>query len=99
MHTTTFSEMFSLPGGGYVIDTPGIKGFGTFDFEKEEMAHYFREIFRISADCKYNNCTHTHEPGCAVRRAVEEHLISESRYASYLNMLEDRHESKYRQGY
>ena len=93
MHTTTFS------GGGYVIDTPGIKGFGTFDFEKEEMAHYFREIFRISADCKYNNCTHTHEPGCAVRRAVEEHLISESRYASYLNMLEDRHESKYRQGY
>ena len=92
MHTTTFS-------GGYVIDTPGIKGFGTFDFEKEEMAHYFREIFRISADCKYNNCTHTHEPGCAVRRAVEEHLISESRYASYLNMLEDRHESKYRQGY
>ena len=91
MHTTTFSEMFSLPGGGYVIDTPGI--------EKEEMAHYFREIFRISADCKYNNCTHTHEPGCAVRRAVEEHLISESRYASYLNMLEDRHESKYRQGY
>jgi ribosome biogenesis GTPase len=94
MHTTTFSEMFSLPGGGYVI-----KGFGTFDFEKEEMAHYFREIFRISADCKYNNCTHTHEPGCAVRRAVEEHLISESRYASYLNMLEDRHESKYRQGY
>ena len=99
MHTTTFSEMFSLPGGGYVIDTPGIKGFGTFDFEKEKMAHYFREIFRISADCKYNNCTHTHEPGCAVRRAVEEHLISESRYASYLNMLEDRHESKYRQGY
>ena len=99
MHTTTFSEMFSLPGGGYVIDTPGIKGFGTFDFEKEEMAHYFREIFRISADCKYNNCTHTHEPGCAVRRAVEEHLISESRYASYLNMLEDQHETKYRQGY
>ena len=98
MHTTTFSEMFSLPGGGYVIDTPGIKGFGTFDFEKEEMAHYFREIFRISADCKYNNCTHTHEPGCAVRRAVEEHLISESRYASNLNMLEDRLESKYRQG-
>ena len=82
-----------------VIDTPGIKGFGTFDFEKEEVAHYFREIFQISADCKYNNCTHTHEPGCAVRRAVEEHLISESRYASYLNMLEDQHETKYRQGY
>ncbi len=98
-HTTTSSEMFSLPGGGCVIDTPGIKGFGTFDFEKGETAHYFREIFRISADCKYSDCTHTHEPCCAVRRAVEEHLVGESRYASYLNMLEDRHESKYRQGY
>ena len=99
MHTTTFSEMFDLPGGGSVIDTPGIKGFGTFDFEKEEVAHYFREIFRESAGCKYGNCTHTHEPGCAVRRAVEEHRISESRYASYLNMLEDPDETKYRQAY
>ena len=98
-HTTTFSEMFDLPYGGCVIDTPGIKGFGTFDFEKEEVAHYFREIFRESADCKYGNCTHTHEPGCAVRRAVEEHRISESRYASYLNMLEDQDETKYRQAY
>ncbi len=98
-HTTTFSEMFDLPYGGCVIDTPGIKGFGTFDFEKEEVAHYFREIFRESAHCKYGNCTHTHEPGCAVRRAVEEHRISESRYASYLNMLEDQDETKYRQAY
>ena len=99
MHTTTFSEMFDLPGGGQVIDTPGIKGFGTFDFKKEEVAHYFREIFAESANCKYGDCTHTHEPGCAVRRAVEEHLISESRYASYLNMLEDPDETKYRQAY
>ena len=98
-HTTTFSEMFDLPYGGCVIDTPGIKGFGTFDFEKEEVAHYFREIFRESAHCRYGNCTHTHEPGCAVRRAVEEHRISESRYASYLNMLEDQDETKYRQAY
>ncbi len=99
MHTTTFSEMFDLPSGGRLIDTPGIKGFGTFDFEKEEMAHYFREIFEISAECKYGNCTHTHEPGCAVLHALEEHHISESRYNSYLNMLEDQNETKYRQGY
>ena len=71
MHTTTFSEMFDLPGGGSVIDTPGVKGFGTIDFDKAEVAHYFKEIFKISANCKYNNCTHTHEPGCAVRDAVE----------------------------
>lgn len=99
MHTTTFSEMFALPEGGYIIDTPGIKGFGTFDMEKEEVAHYFKEIFAISADCKYNNCTHTHEPGCAVRQAVEDHYISQSRYQSYLSMLEDKNEDKYRQGY
>ena len=99
MHTTTFSEMFDLPEGGCVIDTPGIKGFGTFDFKKEEVAHYFREIFEESAHCKYGNCTHTHEPGCAVRQAVEEHRISESRYTSYLNMLEDQDETKYRQAY
>lgn len=99
MHTTTFSEMFALPEGGYIIDTPGIKGFGTFDMEKEEVAHYFKEIFAISADCKYGNCTHTHEPGCAVRQAVEDHYISQSRYQSYLSMLEDKNEDKYRQGY
>lgn len=99
MHTTTFSEMFDLPDGGSIIDTPGIKGFGTFDFEKEEVAHYFREIFKTSAECRYGNCTHTHEPGCAVRQAVAEHTISESRYTSYLSMLEDKNETKYRQGY
>lgn len=99
MHTTTFSEMFPVEGNGYIIDTPGIKGFGTFDMEKEEIGHYFPEIFRTSADCKYSNCTHRHEPGCAVRRAVEEHLISESRYTAYLNMLEDKEEGKYREAY
>lgn len=99
MHTTTFSEMFPVGDSGYLIDTPGIKGFGTFDMEVEEVGHYFPEIFRISADCKYGNCTHRNEPGCAVRCAVEEHLISESRYASYLSMLEDKDESKYRAGY
>ncbi|MDO4957067.1 MAG: ribosome small subunit-dependent GTPase A [Bacteroidales bacterium] len=96
MHTTTFSAMYPLEGGGWLMDTPGIKGFGTFDMEEEEIGHYFREIFRFSADCKYGNCTHTHEPGCAVRRAVEEHYISESRYTSYLSMLEDKDEGKYR---
>lgn len=99
MHTTTFSEMFALEGGGYLIDTPGIKGFGTFDMEEEEIGHYFPEIFKISAECRYGNCTHRHEPGCAVRQAVEEHYISESRYQSYLSMLEDKEEGKYRTGY
>ena len=96
MHTTTFSEMFPVKEGGYIIDTPGIKGFGTFDMEDEEVGHYFKEIFQISKDCKFSNCTHRHEPGCAVRKAVEEHYISESRYNSYLNMLEDKTENKYR---
>lgn len=98
MHTTTFSEMFELPSGGYLIDTPGVKGFGTVDFG-EDVAHYFREIFKVSEDCRYNNCTHTHEPGCAVREAVENHEISESRYASYLSILEDKSEDKYRKAY
>lgn len=99
MHTTTFSEMFPVEGDGYIIDTPGIKGFGTFDMEEEEIGHYFPEIFKVSAECKYNNCTHRQEPGCAVREAVEQHLISESRYTSYLNMLEDKEEGKYRAAY
>lgn len=99
MHTTTFSEMFPLREGGYIIDTPGIKGFGTFDMEKEEIGHYFKEIFDYSAGCRYNNCTHRNEPGCAVRKAVEESLISQSRYTSYLSMLEDKEEGKYRSAY
>ncbi|WP_195253901.1 ribosome small subunit-dependent GTPase A [Hoylesella timonensis] len=99
IHTTTFSEMIALPHGGYVIDTPGIKGFGTFDIEPEELTSYFKEIFAFSKDCKFNNCTHTHEPGCAVRTAVENHYISESRYQSYLSMLDDKDENKYREPY
>lgn len=99
MHTTTFSEMLELKDGGYVIDTPGIKGFGTFDMEPEEICSYFKEIFEYSKDCKFNNCTHTHEPGCAVLKAVEEHYIAASRYQSYLSMLEDKDESKYREAY
>lgn len=99
MHTTTFSEMIELAEGGYLIDTPGIKGFGTFDIEREELTSYFKEIFDFSKDCKFNNCTHTHEPGCAVIQAVENHYISVSRYQSYLNMLEDKDDSKYRAAY
>ncbi len=104
MHTTTFSEMISLPSapsegqgsGGFLIDTPGIKGFGTFDIEREELTSYFKEIFRFSHDCRFSNCTHTHEPGCAVLKALEDHYIAESRYQSYLSMLDDKDEGKYR---
>jgi ribosome biogenesis GTPase len=99
MHTTTFSEMLPLPGGGYIIDTPGIKGFGTFDMEPEELTSYFKEIFRFSKDCRFSNCTHTHEPGCAVLKAVEDHYIAVSRYQSYLSMLEDKDGNKYREAY
>ena len=98
-HTTTFSEMFDLAGGGTIIDTPGIRGFGTFDFEREEVSHFFREIFKIGRDCRFGNCTHTHEPGCAVRTALDNHEIAESRYLSYLSMLEDKDEGKYREKY
>ncbi len=98
MHTTTFSEMLDIPGdnAGHIIDTPGVKGFGTIDFEKSEVAHFFPEIFKVSKECKYNNCTHTHEPGCAVRNAVEQSLISQSRYNSYLSIMEDTDPDKYR---
>jgi ribosome biogenesis GTPase len=99
MHTTTFSEMLELPEGGYVIDTPGIKGFGTFDMEPEEITSYFKEIFEFSKQCRFSNCTHTHEPGCAVRKAVEDHYIAQSRYVSYLSMLEDKDENKYREAF
>ena len=97
-HTTTFSEMIPL-GEGWLIDTPGIKGFGTFDMEPEELTSYFREIFHFSKDCRFSNCTHTHEPGCAVRQALEDHYIAQSRYQSYLSMLNDKDESKYREAY
>ncbi|MBQ7682893.1 MAG: ribosome small subunit-dependent GTPase A [Bacteroidaceae bacterium] len=96
MHTTTFSQMFFLPEGGALIDTPGIKGFGTFDMQREEVAHYFREIFATGADCRFGNCTHTHEPGCAVREAVDAGRIAATRYISYLSMLDDHDEDKYR---
>jgi len=96
IHTTTFSQMYFLPQGGALIDTPGIKGFGTFDMEREEVSHYFREIFQTSDNCRFGNCTHTHEPGCAVLQAVAEGHIAESRYTSYLSMLEDKDENRYR---
>ena len=96
MHTTTFSEMIEL-SSGYLIDTPGINGFGTFDMEPEEITSYFKDIFHFSKDCRFSNCTHTHEPGCAVLKAVEEHYIAESRYQSYLSMLDDKEEGKYRE--
>ena len=118
MHTTTFSEMISIPSPSqlspftshlspftlhpspsYLIDTPGIKGFGTFDMEPEELTSYFREIFRFSKDCRFSNCTHTHEPGCAVLQALEDHYIAQSRYQSYLSMLNDKDDSKYREAY
>lgn len=99
MHTTTFSEMLELPEGGYIIDTPGIKGFGTFNMEPEEITSYFKEIFRFSKDCRFGNCTHTHEPGCAVLKALENHFIAPSRYQSYLSMLDDKDENKYREAY
>ena len=108
-HTTTFSEMIRIsntvpelastvpePVEGWLIDTPGIKGFGTFDMAPEELTSYFPEIFRFSKDCRFSNCTHTHEPGCAVLQALEDHYIAQSRYQSYLSMMEDKDEEKYR---
>ena len=104
-HTTTFSEMIPLPSPAadaapsYLIDTPGIKGFGTFDMEREELTSYFKEIFEFSKQCRFSNCTHTHEPGCAVRQALDDHYIAQSRYQSYLSMLDDKDENKYREAY
>ena len=112
MHTTTFSEMYPIEGLGvqkfrsledttehpvsWIIDTPGIKGFGLLDVEKEEIGHYFRDIFRVSRDCRYSNCQHTGEPGCAVYQAVAQGDIALSRYESYLSILDDTQEGKYR---
>ena len=96
MHTTTFSEMHPLNNTSWIIDTPGIKGFGLLDVEKEEIGHYFRDIFRVSHDCRYSNCQHTGEPGCAVYQAVANGEIALSRYESYLSILDDTTEGKYR---
>ena len=96
MHTTTYSEMFELMPDSYIVDTPGVKGFGSYAMESEEIAHYFVEFFELSEGCKYGNCTHTHEPGCAVLQALEEGRIAPSRYQSYLSMLDDKEEGKYR---
>lgn len=88
-HTTTFAEMFPLSQGGFIIDTPGLRSFGMIDMKKEELSHFFPEIFARSEECRFYNCSHTHEPGCAVIKAVEEDEISESRYVSYLSMMEE----------
>ena len=93
-HTTAFSAMYKLTFGGYIIDTPGIKGFGMLDMEAWEISHYFPEIFKISKKCQYSNCSHTHEPGCAVKEAVETGEVAQSRFISYLGLLEG--EDKYR---
>lgn len=92
-HTTTFAEMFSLPFGGYIIDTPGIKGFGVVDFDKDEVGDYFPEMFALKQNCKFNNCLHLNEPDCAVKQAVEKGEIANSRYISYLQILEGEHEN------
>lgn len=98
-HTTTFSEMIELPNGGYIIDSPGIKGFGIIDMETAEVSHYFPEIFKISGECRFNNCTHRREPDCAVTKAVSQGKIAGSRYISYINILNDEDESKYREAF
>ena len=94
-HTTTFAEMFELSVGGFVIDTPGIRGFGLHDIQDEELFHFFPEIFKASENCRYHNCTHVHEPGCAVKAAIEEGTVSQLRYENYLNILFDE-ETKHR---
>lgn len=100
MHTTTFSEMIPLPEGGEIIDIPGIRGFGTIDFDAKEVSHYFPEIFHYGKECRYGDCKHLDEPGCAVTPAVRDHLISESRYASYLSILDEINDpTKYRKPY
>ena len=99
MHTTTYSQLYELPGGGALIDIPGVKGFGTFNMEPGEVGHFFPDIFRLAAACRFSNCTHTHEPGCAVLQALEDHRLAPSRYTSYLSMLNDKEEGKYRAPY
>ncbi|MDE6528736.1 MAG: ribosome small subunit-dependent GTPase A [Muribaculaceae bacterium] len=97
MHTTTFSEMYPLPhSDGWIIDTPGVRGFGTIEFDPREVSHFFPEIFKLSKNCRYGDCTHTHEPQCAVLEALREHRIALSRYNSYLSILADSEPDKYR---
>lgn len=96
LHTTTFAEMFELATGGFVIDTPGVKAFGLIDFDKTELSHCFPEMRAVLDDCKFNNCQHMNEPGCAVKKAVEEGRIHESRYYSYLNMMETDEDETFR---
>lgn len=96
MHTTTFAEMFPLSGGGWIIDTPGIKGFGLVDMEREELSHYFPEMRARMSECKFNNCQHINEPGCAIKKAVEEGKIWENRYVNYLSIYNDDEEETYR---
>jgi len=95
-HTTTFAEMFEWEKDSYIADTPGIKAFGLIDFKKEEISHYFPEIFQASHNCKFQNCTHSHEPGCYVKQAVENGAISSSRYFNYIAMLEEDDTEKFR---
>jgi len=98
-HTTTFAEMHQLPFGGFLVDTPGIKGFGLVDIPKEELHHHFLEFFELLPECKYHNCLHLNEPGCAVRKALEEGRVAPSRYNSYVSMYNDEEErSVYRNG-
>lgn len=91
-HTTTFAEMHQLPHGGYIVDTPGIKGFGLVDIPKDELHHHFIEFFKLLPDCKYHNCLHLNEPGCAVRKSLEANQIAASRYNSYVSMYHDEEE-------
>ncbi len=95
-HTTTFPEMHLLNNGGFIIDTPGIKGFGMVDMDKDEISHYFPELFAVMNQCQYYNCSHSHEPGCAVKKEVQEGKIAESRYKSYLNLFLNNDDEKYR---
>ncbi|HTE26408.1 ribosome small subunit-dependent GTPase A [Flavitalea sp.] len=88
MHTTTFAEMFDIPVGGQIIDTPGLREFGLVDISKQELSHYYPEMRVLIGDCQFNNCLHTDEPGCAIKKALEEGRISEERYVSYYNILE-----------
>ncbi|MEZ7977407.1 MAG: ribosome small subunit-dependent GTPase A, partial [Flavobacteriales bacterium] len=95
-HTTTFAEMFSVPGGGFIIDTPGIKGFGLVTLGKSTLNHHFPEFFKLLHFCKFNNCVHVGEPGCAVKKQVEEGEVSQERYSNYCDMYQTFEEGPYR---